>query len=66
MTKSVNNKKTGRPSGAPTRYPKIKWFCRMHGYSQQHVRLCLDGRREHGHKVQRLWSQFQEANGGAA
>jgi hypothetical protein len=46
MAKSVKRKRSGRPDGAPTRYPGIMRFCERHGYSHQHVRLVLDGKRE--------------------
>lgn len=65
MTKTGNRKKTGRPKGAPTRYPGIANFCRAHGYTPQHVRECLDGRRPYAERVRARWAAYH-GQGGAA
>jgi hypothetical protein len=59
MAMRVKSKRSGRPDGAPTRYPGIMRFCSIYGYSHQHVRLALDGERQ-SRKVTALWSKWIE------
>jgi hypothetical protein len=56
MAKTVN-RKVGRPKGSVARYPGIMPFCRHYGYSHQHVREVLDGRRYSG-RVRSLWAKW--------
>ena len=59
MKTAVNSlRRTGRPRGRKTVFRGIAVFCREHGYSQQHVREVLAGRRR-SPRLRGLWSQWQ-------
>lgn len=59
MGKIVNRSKgAGRPKGRATEFPGITAFCLNYGYSHQHVREVLYGRRGSA-RVRGLWAQWQ-------
>lgn len=58
MSVKVNQQKgPGRPAGRKTMFPRITAFCRSHGYSHQHVRDVLTGRRR-SPRVRQLWAAW--------
>lgn len=58
MKLSVNRaKEAGRPVGRKTQFRGITAFCREHGYTHQHVREVLTGRRRSA-RVRGLWTAW--------
>lgn len=53
-------KRAGRPKGRKAMFPGITAFCRDHGYTHQHVREVLTGRRRSA-RVRGLWAAWKAA-----
>lgn len=63
MNRKVNQqKRAGRPGGRKTVFRGITAFCRAHGYTHQHVREVLTGRRRSA-RVRWLWRAWEMGSG---